>query len=335
MKHKPLYRDILARAWQITWRHKQLWVLGLLAGLLQAGNVVEILVRSFSAVTDAQLNLSDYLQRAYPGAALVGLLAFLRGSADLRVAASGGLVFLIIALVTLLFLWVTSVSESALILTASRPPKKPMALNALFERGKPFGWRLVLTHFVSRLLISALLLAASLPLFLVANYASLGNIIFTFVTMMIFLFLALIISFMTLYTACGIVLRKERLLVALHNAWFITGRHFLVSLETAALLFLAQLAAGLMVVLFALLLMFPLTLLMLGAAISGTPGIIGGIVIFAFILVIALSLILGAAVATFQIVTWTLLYQRFSRGVVVSKIVRLLSVIPRLISLRL
>ncbi len=312
----------------MTWTHKKLWLLGFLAGFLQIANVFEILFKTFNRLPEGDWNLLSFMERAYPGAALVPLARMWPMNFFRLTELNFWPILLVLAVIAFL-IWLFSLAEGSLMLAASRLTKGGPNLRLLFSRVKPLAARIAGLHVLAKLLVAALLLGTSLPLFLLGQTTELQISALSFVLFLVFLTLALVASLMTIFAVAGLVLRQEKFFHALHRAWELTRSHFLVSFETATILFLVHLLAGFLIVLAALVLIITVSIFALGLSLAGfTTG--SAILIFsAYFLVILLTFLVGAIVSTFQIITWTLLYERLQKGQVRAKLLRLIHSLPR------
>lgn len=325
LKHKPLYSQVLKKAWDVSWRNKPLWVFGFLAGFLQTSGVIEIISRAGLRVSEQGWSPLLFVQNAYPGSVFIGTLSLFRESAT-----DGAVLVLLIMLgIVIALLWFFSGSEAALIGAVAGKTKKLPRLFKLFRNGKGFAWPVLGVHVVSKLLLAVLFLATSLPIILIAQASTTTNIIISFIAFLVFFPLVLIVSFLTIYTIAAIVIQKSKVLHAVHTAWDIFKNHWIVSLETAVILFAVNLLAGLILVLFALLLVFPVTILGISAAIAGMTGLLTAIFTIALILIVLAAIFLGAFVSTFQLATWTILFQRLSREGGLAVILRVIRTVPK------
>lgn len=329
MANTSLYRGILKKAWQITWSRKELWILGFFATFLGISGVLEVVVRAWSRIPAEGWNLFSFVQTSYPGAPFVsGLLA---PGGRIAVEPSALVPLIIILAIFVALLWFVASSEAALVWTVRGGKKKLPTLEESFAHGRKYGWRLVGLHVLSKLLLAALFLMTSLPLFLVVHQATYRNALLYFISFIIFFPLVLIVSFMTIYAVCGIVLRGERALQAFHTAWDLFRRHWLISIETTLVLFVVNLLAGLVLLVFALLLSIPVSLLAVGAFVVGSQQLFVGVFMVAIILLVLAALFIGSIVTTLQLATWTLLYGRLRRRGALAKLTRILRAIPKFI----
>jgi|GEM_PF-1175164 len=328
IKHKPLYRIILRDAWRITWTQKSLWVFGFLAAFLQTANVIELFARAFSRVSDHGATISTFLANAYPGAALAGVLGVIKIGTT-HIAGIGVIMLALLLAFCALLLWIFATAQAGLVAAASGKIPSRLNLPALFKKGHAFSVPIIGLHIFSRLLLAALFIAVTLPLFLVARTTDTATIGIAFGAFVVFVPIALILSFMTIFAVAGIVINRQPFFQSINAAWHLTKNHFLISIETACILFAINIAGGILVVLFALLLAFPVYILTLGALVAGVGSVGVALAVISLILVFGLVLLLGAVISTFQITTWVLLYRRFAKPGAVAKLVRLAHVIPR------
>ncbi|MBI4133116.1 hypothetical protein HY478_00730 [Candidatus Uhrbacteria bacterium] len=329
-EHKPLYRVILKRAWHLTWSHRELWIFGFFATFLQTAGVVEIMIKAWSRVSLEGWNAAALLQSSYPGAAFVSGLA--AGATEgVRIDPSALVPIVIVLAIFVALFWFVSASEGALVWAAGGGKKKLPAIEDSFAHGRSQGWRIALAHVFSKLLLAALFIVTSLPLILVATEGTYRNLALYFISFLIFFPLALIVSFMTIYAVCAMVISKQHFFHAVHTAWHLFRTHWLISIETALILFVVSLAGGLAVAILALLLAVPVSLLIVAAFIVGSTTAFGVVATVGVLIVIIFALLVGAIVTTYQLITWTLLYERLARRGGVSKFVRILRAIPKFI----
>jgi hypothetical protein len=145
----------------------------------------------------------------------------------------------------------------------------------------------------------------------------------------IFVPLAIIISFATKYGIAYTVLEQQPLGHALVNGWKLFWKNWLVSLEIALILFAIGLAVsiGLVIVSMVVLIIIVSVNTVLGTV--GIPVLMGstGFVLLRFlssIIALPLVLIIGAMLAVFQTSAWTLVFRHVTTRGLIPKLVRLL-----------
>lgn len=323
---QSLYREVLSKAWMFTWSNKRLWILGFFATFLQTSGIIEVILRIFSRIPQSGWDLTTVVQNAYPGAAFVGGLMSVGKNATASAQAIG--VLLIIVALFALTLWVIGSMEGGLIWSASK--RKVPSITKTFLQGRRFAWSIVGLHVLAKLLLAVCFITVSLPLFLVVQHNIFQNLLVSVISLLIFFPLVLVVSFTAIYAVCAIVIKQQRLPHAIETAWRMFKSYWVISLETAVILFGISMAGGLAIVIFVLLLSIPATLITVAAIIAGSGAI--STVVMAMILIVAIIAILvtGSFITTLQLVTWTFMFERLSKQGALSKLARILHMIPRL-----
>ncbi|MFZ5391187.1 MAG: hypothetical protein ACOZAJ_02850 [Patescibacteria group bacterium] len=317
-----IYRDILKRSWQILWRYYWLWPLGLVAALAGNGgeyNVLSLSREQISSQASALETLKLTLRTDQLKEIGQNLLANFTNSP----IASVWLIAMVLALL-LLAVWVITVAQAALIraagsLDAEQSTSFVQASQTGIKKFWPIFWLNVLTRFITALL----LVVAYLP-FLISFLANPNNSwnfgALLVISYLISIPLTIIISFVLRYAAIYIVLENESWWSALEKGLNLFFRNWLVSLETAALLFIINLALG-----FGIFLVTPNTIALEVYVLLTNFNFI---TLFRLLPIFLLFLVAGMWFAVFQYVTWTLLFRRLRVGSVTSKLVRWRQAMP-------
>jgi len=316
-----LYRNILKRALLITWHHKFLWVLGFFTTFLGLGSIYEMvfrksfqydilfgkLVGKFTTISVSSLLISNNLDKV----SVFNLVLFI-----LAIAAITALIGFLV--------WLTIVSFGALIKSAQilDAGKKISLFKSLAESRKKF-WPLFFTNIVGKSLIFLFLALTGALLSLILTDNSIGNALIYFFASIVFVAISLLFSFLIIYTSCFAVLKSKKLLLAAHNGWLLFKEHWVVSVEAAVILFfinlLVKVALAIVIILFSVPLMI-LLLIFYSAALSTLPT--AAVVVWVIISVI-IMLLAGSFFSAFQIVAWTLLFDKILKGGVLSKLHRI------------
>ncbi|MDP3985182.1 MAG: hypothetical protein Q8P82_00300 [bacterium] len=324
MQHKPLYRVILKKAWTVTWTNRPLWLFAFFATFLQTTGVFESIIRAFAKIPASGFDVTSLVQSAYPTAPLATVFS------NIGSVRPEGILFLALFIAAgLLFLWIAAACEGTVIWLVGTTRRGATSFSESFRHGRSFAWRLVVLHVVAKLVLAAAFLLTSLPLLLATQTSNYQTAALYFGAFLIFFPLMLIVSFLTIYAACAIVLDRKPLLKAVETAWEIFAKHWLISLETALLVFAVSILGGIIVTLAALLLILPATLILAAAFFTGSTAVAGVVIAFYLIGIILLAVLGGSIITTFQLTTWTLLYRHISARGAVAKLVRFVrSLIP-------
>jgi len=318
-----IYREILKQAWHILWSHPWLWLFGLLAAV--AGNGGEY--NSLLAAADRISNQANFLGVLKSFVAAGGMGQTWAAVAD--GFARAPLMFVwgifLLAVVTLLIVWLVVVAQAALIKAAGTiDGNEPISLTQAATGGVKYFWPILWLNIVAKFFTYLLLAVAFLP-FLISFLARPEVASWSFDSLILISFLVsvplwLIVSFVLKYAAIYVVLEKQTWWHALERALNLFFRNWLVSLEMAGLLFLVNIVISLIVYIF-IPTDFGLQLSLLGSNWNT----------LALIRVLQPALITVAAAswyATFSYLTWTILFRRLTAGPLVPKLVRLATDIP-------
>lgn len=299
------YRDIIQKAAATTWRHKFLWFFGLFAALTSNGEEYDSLFRNTSWVTDLQQNATDIRDLASDGRLQEVWRGFTSYLSD-NALSSIGVVFAFVV-IAFFAVWLIIVSQVALISAAAKKEKNQTIdlVDGFWSGNKLFGPVLGVNAIALAVLYGSLLVIG-LPL-LFAYFGTGATVYLTLLVVLAFLILVpanIVISFITKFAAAYVIIERQPIGIAIRKGWRLFLKNWLVSLETAFILFLIN---------------FVLSLFIIGAlGISGLPvtNQIG------FLIYFFISAILGSLLATFQYTTWTYLFLELTQRTMVSKLIR-------------
>lgn len=308
------YRHILADAWAVLKRNKALWMLGFFVSFLGNGGVYELLIQgtgklglqqdfggftAMAGLVPLVPQLLGLIGQVQPGEALVGIAA--------------ALIMLSLTAVTV---WAVVSSQAGLILGIRDAYKeKEIGFGKLFSAGSERFWPFLALNVLSRLAIAALfyLLLSFLLLFLAD--ATLWTSLLYLLAFVVLIPLTLIVGFVTIYAACYMALQRLTFVEAIVAAVGLFRSYWLVSLETALILFginiLSAIGLGVAVLGLAVLLM---PFLVAGSILTGGLGAAAVIVVGA-LLGVSLMIVVGAGLGAFQYAVWTHLFLKLhTRG---------------------
>jgi len=314
-RERTLYRELIRAAWELTWHRKEFWVLGFFAAFLGNGGAVDAILRAAGKISSAIPFLEGY---AYTRSVYVVLLY---GTFAER--ATIILTLLIVITVGALVVIAAISSMGGIIHAAARRVgRQKVAPRAALIEGTMRFWPLLLIQFLGRTLTFALLSLTVAGYFLSSFIVPRAGILYL-ILFIVFALAALFVSFMMAVSSAAIVVEDASWAEAVRRAWRLLTGHWLVSLEMIFVLFAIDITVAFGVVAAALILTIPFILLFLAASILGSA--IGFIVVatLASLTGLALIVIAGSALATFQHTAWTLLYLRIRERTVVGKLERL------------
>ena len=321
-----LYRNILKQAWTISWRNKYLWFFGIFAALLGNGAGYEILTKSFDG------RAGNNIWAGWERFSATGIFSWqaLDNMKVLIVEDSLSMILVLLILLTVLvllgfLLWLVIASQIALVNNSASIIKKK---NSQFQDGVASGvkyfWPALGINFLVKIVISLIFILISLPVILTVGKFNLLTANFVYViAFIIFVPLAIGLSFMSKYAVAYLVIKKSSFFESIKNGWNLFIENWLVSFEMAFILFFINLMVGLAVVLIILTLTVPF--LFLGFVFYYLFSLTGFWLMFfiATISFLAVIVLTGALLAVFQIVSWTDLFLQLESGKAASKIMRL------------
>ncbi len=318
----PFYRNILKQAWQLTWRNKYLWWFGIFAALLGNGGEFEILFNNSGA------NPSKALFPAWQGIFSTGIFSrhTLANIGNLFRNDTLNIIFvlvicLIVLTVCLFLIWLVVVSQAAVVNnSAAVIGQKKHTLKDGFNSGILNFWPVLILNIIIKAVIYILLVAISLPaIFYQGNF---NANLFYIIALVIVVPIAIILSFIMKYAVAYVVIDKSKVLPAIKQGWRLFKENWLISFEMAIILFFINLFIGLAIVLAILILAVPF--LFLGLIFYYAFSVLGSwlIAILAFASFLFIVVSTGAALAVFQISSWTGLFLELDKNGGVSKLVR-------------
>lgn len=321
----PFYRNILKQAWQLTWRNKYLWWFGIFAALLGNGGEFEILFNN-SGASPGQV-LFPAWQRIFSTGIFSGHT--LANIGNLLRQDTLNMIFvlaacLIVLAVCLFLIWLVIVSQAAVVNNSAAAIKqKKNTLRDGFNSGILNFWPVLTLNIIIKIIIYILLVAVSLPaIFYQGNFNAKLFYIFALVVIAP---VAIILSFIIKYAVAYAVINKSRIMPAIKQSWRLFKENWLISFEMAIILFFINLLVGLAIVLAILVLAVPF--LFLGLIFYYSFSLAGSwlIAILAFTSFLFIVVSAGAALAVFQISSWTGLFLELEKRGGTSKLVRMVN----------
>lgn len=318
------YRALFKQAWEITWKHKYLWFLGLFAALVVGGGPWEYQVMAQnlnqSIVDGSFYRLNDIL------AAQAALANFGQGLVNLfhydALTIINVLLLLLVILALLAFLiWLAVTCQAALIgdvqkISVSKKKEQTLSLRNSLTAGHKHFWSVLSLNLAIKLVIGLVFFIVSLPLLFMAIKDTTALVIIYTILFVILVPISVSLSLMTNYVIAYRVLDNKTFVASLEHGGKLFADNWLVSLEFGLILFLINFAASAIVLVIMALFLLPLLLLGLLLNAAWLSGLIIG-------LAIILVVLFGAGLTTFEMSAWTLLFLRLKESGVLAKLERL------------
>lgn len=311
------YRPILKKSFDIVIRYRFLWILGFFTAFLANGSVYDVLWHGWNSIVSKTTILSTR----------VSWLSFEESGWLETYQYSSWLLLLILILLAIFgagFVFLIVSAQGGLIFAAKKLSgvRGKVNLKTAWKEGIKKFWHLLAFNLLGRILIFILLFLASIPVFLGIGGGGKLGYLFSLISFLVFIPLALMASFVVIYGLIHIMLKKADIREAFYESLFLFRKFWLQSLEFALILLGINLLLTLILALLFMFLFLPF--LILGTGLFLLFGQVGPwINIVMFIVLCAVIFILaGSVFGAFQMVAWTLFYLKISRGNIVAKVVR-------------
>jgi ABC-type sugar transport system permease subunit len=248
-----LYRKIFKEALHATWKNKYLWFFGLFAALFGTSSDYEIISRFLTG------DSSVFGWQAIQGTNVLSIQTFRTISDFMTEDPLSFMLTMFVALfilVLVVFLvWLATVSQVALVTNAAAlsAGKKTGFKDGIEAGGKNF-WPVFGLNIFNKALISIVFLIVGLPLALSAGRSLVAYNFFYLLVFIVFVPVAIIISFIVKYAIAYKVIKSKSLLDSLKKSWQLFVENWLVSVEMAFVLFALNFFYGLAVLLLMLVL---------------------------------------------------------------------------------
>ena len=317
-----MYRKIFKEALRATWRNKYLWFFGLFAALFGTSGDYEIVSRLFTG------DAGTFAWRTFVETNVLSLKSF---SAISNFMVEDPLSFILtifvglfLLVLTIFLIWLAIVSQTALVTNAAAlSAGKKSGFKEGVEAGNKNFWPVFGLNVFNKVLISIIFLIIGLPLALSAGNSIVAYNFFYLLVFIIFVPVAIIVSFIVKYAIAYKVIKNKSLFDSLQLSWNLFVENWLVSAEMAFILFIINFFYGLAVLLLMLILAAPF--LFLALIFYYLTSFVGFWLVasFALILFFILIVLAGSYIAAFQIYAWTSLFVELTGRGATAKIVRL------------
>ena len=323
-----LYRDILKKSLKISWQHKYLWFFGLFASLVGGSSNFRM---SFSKVSEDWnenifASFAHMIRSGVFGGGLFTNLArlFEKNPLSAVIFVVFSLIFIVLAM---FLLWLAIVSQIGLISNSAKIIKsngkdRKTTIKEGIEVGMRNFWPVLGFNLIIGAVIFFLAVFIGLPLIYITAKASTAVNLLYFLSFIVFVPFALILSFLLKYAICYIVIKKEKAIDSIGRAWKLFAKNWLISIEMALLLFFIDVlfivATGVIILVMAI----PYLFIAFGLASLVSINLFWIMFITGIIFAVILIILGGSMLTTFKLTAWTELFLQLSGKGGLSKIVR-------------
>lgn len=319
MEEKMDFGMILTKAWQIIWKHKILWLFGVLAGCGAGGssgvggggggggggaNSVSNMFRN--GQRHGYQFLDPSLQR--------GIQEFFRtlGNVPPFVWILVGLTAVIVIFVlSILFLMLGTLGTTGVIKgavmadKADSDAKKPISFGEVFRAIKPYYWKVFLLNLGLRVLGFLVILFLAIPLVLLSICTcGLGIVLL--------IIIGIFIELMVNFTTIAIIEEEKDIFEGIERAWEVITQNLGYVIVMFLILGIGQLIIGLIIALPLVIVPAPLVINLISTGFR-TVGVGLVISIILFAIFIPLVIFLSGVLKAYVLTSWTLTYRTLEK----------------------
>ena len=316
---RPVYREVIGQALKTAWYGWRYWPLALFASFLLTAGTYDSLPRSLDMISQQSqmLTNSASMQQAQ------GLLsAVLQGNSTLSLLI-GLQVVATFGLLMLAMLIFSCVSQAGLIYSIGvmKRGERPPVGEAIRVGGSVF-WPVASVNFISIVVQWILRFFIAIPLWFAVTTPSSGLSFLFLAAFLLFTWISFIVTIIEIFALNAIVLQGSSVKDAIVRGYLLFKKHWVVAIETAAILFVLAMVLGAVAVALAFVALIPVFAAMIAAALAHSTGLYYGIVGGGVGLLICGILALASFLTQLQYATWTHLYRRLGEGDVLPKLHR-------------
>ncbi len=317
------YRDILKKAFRITIRHKFLWIFGFFAAFMGAGGEFETMFRNYGNIaqrSEAIFSLEAFYQGGLIWAVIDNIGVFFR-----EYPWQAFFLLFIIAVLTLVLIWLAIVSQIALFDAAAKIQRdKKVRYNDGFRVGSQHFWPVLLINIIVKAALYALFVVISAPLvaWFLAKDSIAGGFIFILFIFFVFVPLSVIVSFVIKYAIAYIVIEGKKTGEALRSGWQLFKKNWLTTIEMAVIVLAIGILVGVVIVLLVGIVAVPFIVVDIAALLLGSSTAFNVATVVAMVVWFVIVAVLGSAYVAFQYTAWTDLFLRLNKNKAQSKLMR-------------
>lgn len=307
-----LYRDVLRQAWKISWHQRLMWILGLFSAFIATGGAMELLSR----------NLKWTLE-PHPW-----VWSWFLTSGHWSLVSIIWLIVLILLLIGLAGVFVMVVIRSFITLIKSADAykeKTKIDLAKLWHKSQGKFWSVFGAVALFKVLEYLFVFLSLVPLwgFILGYWDETKLWVIYPIVFLIGIIGSLVCAFMVVFTSCYIVLEDDTLNESVVRSLVLFGRHWLVSLEMAIIIFVINFLFSLLIILGLVVIAIPVVAIVFSAFVFNLPIFASIAVFLGLVLGTMLIFWMAGFLGTFHTVAWTLLFKRMNKDNALSKLIRI------------
>lgn len=235
------YREILKRAWNISWKNKALWFFGFFASIISFGAELKIFSKAFSQESGLKTinDISLFIKTGiFSKETLQNIPQLLKTETSTMLLLF--LYLLVILAMTIFFVWLATSSQIAIIDAIKKINKEgqqKISIKEQLKKSKNKFWPVLGMNALIWLIVNGVTLLISLLLVVILIQDKTYLTLLYGFLFIIFIPIILFISFIIKYAIAYIVIDGKKISSALKNGWILFRKNWLISIEMSITLF--------------------------------------------------------------------------------------------------
>jgi hypothetical protein len=319
--HEPVYRPILRQAFESSWKQKRLWIVSAVAGILLTGSVFDVVLHGAAALTpdrpflNALVSLWGRLAAAWPSLSLSDIML---GSMNVLLFTA----FCLIVAFTIFALSVIAQGTLVYAIGAGRRGRAPSFRDALTVGARAFWPVFVLNVLALTVLLATRGLIAVVYGIVAADLSGAAFLLYL-LSFILFVIIGGLTVVVQIFALNAMILQGATLAQGIERGIRVSRRHWVVIVETIAILFVISVGASVLAIAAGMILTVPYFIIAFTAIALRSVALWSAVTIcFIAVCLIALIALFGYLVQL-HYAAWTLMYRKLGEGGVLPKMHRM------------
>jgi len=315
-----LYRPAIRDAFQAAWKEKRYWFIALFAGILLTGSIYDVVWRGLNSLSP-QASITSTLVPFW--AAMTESWAGL----TLTDTILGGVgVFLITTfciVVAFSVFGASCIAQGALVYAmGNRRRGETPGVRAALTVGSRAIWPVATLNLFALAVLWAVRSLISIALVISVTDTTVFSYLIYLTAFVVFVTLAVAVVIIQIFALNAMILQGATLAQAIERGVMILRRHWVISLETAAILFVLSIGAWILTIAVNMLLAIPLFMLSITAAVLNVTVLFWATLYVGILLFILILLAIAGFMIVMHYATWTVMFRRLGEGGAMPKVHR-------------
>ncbi len=319
------YRAILKESWKISWKNKYLWFFGFFASLVSFNVELKIFSRSLNQNSGINVlsNIKTFLSTGiFSKNSWLNFIELFKTDTFTMILLV--LILLLIVAIIIFLAWLSTVSQIGIINSTNKIMKnsrdKLTIKNGIRSANKKF-WPIFAMNVIISVVVNIIYLVTTILLVTVALKSKVTTAIIFGLIFIVMISLSLIFSFIMKYAIAYFIIENKKFGQSIKQGWQLFTKNWLISMEMSIVLFLINiltifLLSFISFVIFYLVFSLSFSIILMTSSIF----LFWIIMIAGSLVLLAVAVLGGALLNTFQITSWTNLFVQLRNGKELSKI---------------